>query len=304
MSAQVLNDELEEFLAHLRLERSYSDNTADAYRRDLERYLQDMANRGVSEPDDVTREHVTAHLKTLRGLGLADATVARAASAMRHFHKFLVRENLSKKDPTTHLKINRSQRKLPVYLTVEEAERLVESPDVRTPLGIRDRAMLELLWACGLRASELVTLKTTDALWEEGLLRVFGKGSKERVVPIGEEAIHWVRDEYLGGGIRDHLSKGLGRDRHTLFLSRNGRPLTRQMLNILVSRYAAAAKVRVEVTPHVFRHTFATHLVEAGADLRAVQEMLGHADISTTQIYTHLERAVLKRVHAEHHPRA
>jgi len=303
VSSRVLNDELEEFLAHLRLERSYSENTVNAYRRDLERYLQDMGARGVTAPDDISREHVTGHLKTLRELELADATVARTASAMRHFHKFLVRENLAKKDPTSHLRVVRSQRKLPVYLTVKEAKRLVESPDARTPLGIRDRAMLELLWACGLRVSELVALKTGDAFWEEELLRVFGKGSKERVVPIGEEAIHWVRDEYLGS-VREQFAKGMGRDKHVMFLSRNGRPLTRQMLNILISRYARNAGLKVQVTPHVFRHTFATHLVEAGADLRAVQEMLGHADISTTQIYTHLERSVLKRVHAEYHPRA
>jgi len=299
-----MRDELEEFLSHLRLERSYSENTAVNYRRDLERYLKDLAEQGVSETADIGRMEVTNHIQALRDLGLADTSVARAASAIRHFHKFLVRENLAKSDPTTHLKTSRTRQKLPKWLSVEQAETLVEAPDVKTPLGVRDRAMLELLWACGLRVSELIDLKLTDALWGEGLLRVFGKGSKERVVPIGEEAVHWVYERYLRGGVRDMFAKGMGRDHSVLFLSRNGRPLTRQMLNILINRYVRETGLKVSISPHVFRHTFATHLIEAGADLRAVQEMLGHVDISSTQIYTHLERGTLKRVHQEHHPRA
>jgi integrase/recombinase XerD len=303
MSAPILHEELEEFISHLRFERSYSENTVENYRRDLERYLADLAQQGVERAGDITRAHVTAHMSALRELELAETTAARAASALRHFHRFLLRESLAPSDPTSHLKSRSRSRRLPVWLTVEQAEAMVEAPDTRSKLGLRDRAMLELLWACGLRVSELVELQLRDAFWDEGLLRVTGKGGKERVVPIGEEAEHWVRERYLAE-VRPHLLKPHGRDEGAMFLSQNGRPLTRAMINKLVDKYARRAGLKVKVTPHVFRHTFATHLIEAGADLRAVQEMLGHADISTTQIYTHLERSTLASAYRKYHPRA
>jgi len=298
-----MRDELEEFLSHLALERSYSVNTVAAYRRDLERYLGDLGTHGVSEPGDVTRALVTGHLGVLRDLSLADTTVARSASAIRHFHRFLVREHLADTDPSTHLKQPRRAQRLPAYLSVADAERMMDAPDTANDLGQRDRAMLELLWACGLRVSELVTVRVTDLFLGEGFLRVFGKGSKERLVPIGEQAAYWVGDIYLKQGIRAGLAGGKQLDDNRLFLSRTGRPLTRDAVYKIIRGYATKLRLKVHVSPHVFRHTFATHLVEAGADLRAVQEMLGHADISTTQIYTHVERQTLKQEHRDFHPR-
>lgn len=298
-----MNAELEEYLAHLRLERARSANTVEGYRRDLERYLADLREAGVRSLADVGRGEVLKHLKRLRELGLAESSLARAASAIRGFHRFLHREGLLANNPAAMLSAPRPARKLPDYLSVEDAARLVEAPDTSTPLGVRDRAMFELLWACGLRVGELVALTLPDALWDQALLRVFGKGAKERLVPVGAAAIHWVRDRYLREGIRAGLAGGRGLDDGRLFLSVRGRPLTRQRVWQLLKSYAAPLKLRVEVTPHVFRHTFATHLVNAGADLRAVQEMLGHADIATTQIYTHLERDFLREVHRSFHPR-
>lgn len=306
-----LREELEEFITHLALERSYSPNTVESYRRDLKRYLTDLQQNDISNPDDISRKYVTAHLKLLRDIGLADASVARSISAIRHFHKFLERESLSQINPTTHLSSVQKSRKLPEYLSVAEAVKLVESPDITTDRGVRDRAMFELLWASGLRVSELISLGTKDCYWEDEFIRVFGKGSKERLVPVGDSAIKWVRDKYLSEGVRSrlaggrkHLPQGLGQDKGMLFLSINGRPLTRQALNISLKDYAASIGIRDKVSPHIFRHTFATHLVEAGADLRSVQEMLGHADISTTQIYTHLERQTLKEIYTDFHPRS
>ena len=181
--------------------------------------------------------------------------------------------------------------------------KMVEAPDTASPLGLRDRAIIEMLWACGLRVTELITLTLADCLWADGFLRVFGKGRKERYVPIGEEAVYWVRDRYLKDGIRSQLARGRGLDEGVLFLSNNGRPLTRQAIWIRLRGIAEPLRLSASITPHVFRHTFATHLIEAGANLRAVQEMLGHADISTTQIYTHLQQATLQQEHRDFHPR-
>ena len=298
-----MQDELEEFLSHLALERSYSGNTVSSYRRDLERYLVDMQERGAASTDQISRAFVTAHMGLLRDLGLADTTVARSASAISHFHRFLHRESLTPSDPTTHLKQPRSAQRLPTYLSVTDAERMMEAPDTGSDLGIRDRAMLEMLWACGLRVSELVGVALTDGFWRDGFLRIFGKGSKERLVPIGGTAVHWVHQVYLLGGVRAHLAGSKRLDDNRLFLSRTGRPMTRDAIYKMIRGYAEGLGLKVHVTPHVFRHTFATHLVEAGADLRAVQEMLGHADISTTQVYTHVERQTLQQEHRDFHPR-
>jgi integrase/recombinase XerD len=304
MELSPMTEELEEFISYIGLERSYSPNTVEAYRRDLERYLAFLAEMNINSIEDITRKSVTDHLVLLNDLGLADNTVARCAASIKHFHKFLLRENLVDFDPTTHLKARRRISRIPDYLSIEDAEKLVESPDLTNDLGLRDRAIFEMLWACGLRVSELINVRQTDCFWDDSFLRVFGKGNKERLVPIGESAVYWVKDRYLRDGARSRLTKGHAYHDNVLFLSRNGRPLTRQALNISLKKYAEPLKLNVKVSPHVFRHTFATHLVEAGADLRAVQEMLGHADISTTQIYTHIEKHTLKREHTDFHPRA
>ena len=300
--------EFEEYLGHIALERALSANTIAAYRQDLRRYLDNLERKGILEIGDVSRSDVSGHLRELRALGLAESSVARAASAIRRFHAFCAREEYSPSDPASDLPAPRRTKKLPEYLTVEEARRLVAAPtaelrDRENPVRVRDRAMLELLWACGLRVSELVSLTLEDGFWDDGFIRVLGKGLKERVVPVGDNAVYWVVNRYLGGRHRAFLSKGRGLDRNSLFLSVRGRPLTRDMVYKLIRRYAEPLDLRVHVSPHIFRHTFATHLIEAGADLRAVQEMLGHADVSTTQIYTHIERGFLKEVIRSFHPR-
>ncbi len=296
-----LQDELEEYLAHLSLERSYSEHTVAAYRRNLVRYLRHLA---PSDAGSITRDLVTEHMRFLSELGLAASSLAQASSAIKRFHRFLQREGLASQNPASHLKQSRGGRQLPRYMSVESAQRLVESPDTTTPLGLRDRAMMELLWACGLRVSELAGMRLQDGLWSEGLVRVTGKGSKQRLVPVGEEALYWVVEQYLRGAIRSELAGNRLLDDGALFLSRTGRPLTRDGIYKIIRKYAQPLKLSVHVTPHVFRHTFATHLVEAGADLRVVQEMLGHSDIATTQIYTHLERETIAAEYRQHHPRA
>jgi integrase/recombinase XerD len=299
----IMRDELAEFLSHLELERNYSSNTVEAYQRDLVRYLQHLADLGIRLPNDIHREQLNLHLKLLSDLGLVDTTRARSASAIKHFHRFLHRENLALTNPAASLRVPRRGRKLPEALGVEDAISLMETPDVSKPLGLRDRAILELLWACGLRVSELITLTLSDCLWTDDFLRVFGKGRKERYVPIGKEARYWIHDRYLKEGVRSQLAGGRGLDRGVLFLSNNGRPLTRQAIWIRLKAIAEPLDLSITISPHIFRHTFATHLVEAGADLRSVQEMLGHADIATTQIYTHLQRSTLQQEHREFHPR-
>ncbi|MBZ0265628.1 site-specific tyrosine recombinase XerD [bacterium] len=297
-------DELEEFLSHLRLERSLAQNTTDSYRRDLERYLEDMDVYGVVDVADIEKKHVIDHITLLRNVMLAESTVARATSAIRHFHRFLLLENLAKVNPTRGLPLPKVKQKLPEYLTIEDATRLVESPSLDTALGVRDRAMLELLWACGLRVSELVGLGLEDVFWDQQFIRVLGKGNKMRVVPIGKTAIEWVRDHYLKNGVRSELAKNRRQDQNMIFLSIRGRPLTRDAVYKIIRGYASSLRLHVHVTPHIFRHTFATHLINQGADIRIVQEMLGHADISSTQIYTHVEKEYLKEVHERCHPRA
>jgi len=304
MEEYPLKEELEEFLSHIKLERSFSDNTCDAYRRDIERYLLLLKEENINKCDHITRQMVTSFLKTLRDLGLADSSVARSAASIRHFHKFLFREKLSKINPASHIKSTKRIQRLPTYLKVDDAIKLVESPDISKDAGVRDRAILELLWACGLRVSELVNLTLNDVNWKDQFIRVFGKGSKERLVPVGDNAIEWIKDRYLLAGIRSKFTGNKGLDNNVIFLSVRGRPLTRDAVYKIIRKYAAPLRLDVHVTPHVFRHTFATHMIEAGADLRAVQEMLGHADISTTQIYTHIEKQILKQEHTDFHPRA
>ncbi len=298
-----MDEELQEFITHLQFERARAGNTVAAYRRDLQRYLADLQSRGRTTVQQITRQDVISHLELLKDLGLATTSLAQTASAIRHFHKFLTRIGLTEKNPTTGLPLPPIQHSLPEYLTIEQASQLVEAPDTQKPIGLRDRAMFELLWACGLRVSELVGLRLTDGYWDEGFIRVFGKGSKERLVPVGAAAIHWVHNLYILQGGRAALEGGKRRDAGVIFLSVHGRPLTRNAVNKILRAYAQSLHLKVKVTPHVFRHTFATHLINDGADIRAVQEMLGHADISSTQIYTHVERDFLKKVHQQCHPR-
>ena len=289
---------LDRFLEHLVVERGLAQNTLDAYRRDLTRYAAYLRGRkqAVTALD---RTVIPRYLLALREAGLNPRSVARHLSAIRQFHRFLVREGIVTEDPTAHLESPRPWRRLPGVLSRAEVERLLAPRPLQSPQAFRDRAMLEVLYASGLRVSELVGLRLSDLDFNVGVVRVLGKGNKERLVPLGDAAIESLR-AYLTQA-RPLLERR--RAVPHLFLGRHGRGLTRQMFWILLGRYVRAAGITKRVTPHTLRHSFATHLLEGGADLRVVQLMLGHADIGTTQIYTHVSRARLKAIHAKYHPR-
>jgi len=299
MELEQMEQFLTQFVDYLTLERGLAQNSIDAYETDVTRYLKFLAHRGIEDPTQATQGDILRLLYQLRDSGLQPATLARNLSAIRTFYCFLAAQGLSQSDPTQHLDPPKLGRKLPSVLNTWEVERLLAQPDVTKPLGIRDRAMLELLYATGLRVSELLALRCCNLLFREGLVRTFGKGSKERVVPVGQKAIEWVT-RYLTD-VRPRLCKGDSQD--VLFLNRRGHPMSRMGLWKILRRYVRIARIEKKVSPHTLRHSFATHLLEGGADLRAVQEMLGHADISTTQIYTHLDREYLKEVHRTFHPR-
>jgi integrase/recombinase XerD len=285
---------LRAFLDSLAVERGLSANTLQAYRRDLLHHLRFLLSRGIGEATGVKESHLIAYLGQLRRSAAAPATVMRKLSALRAFYRHLVREERIPADPTTNLPPARLLRRLPSVLTIAEVKDLLRQPDVNTRRGLRDRAMLELLYAAGLRVSESVGLKRGDLNLELGLVRCVGKGSKERIVPVGAPALAAVR-AYLAAR-RDAAAP--------LFLGNKGRPLTRVAFWRIISRYARQAGIRTPVSPHTLRHSFATHMLEGGADLRAIQELLGHADIATTQIYTHISVDRLREVYQAYHPRA
>jgi integrase/recombinase XerD len=290
---------LDLFLEHVTVERGLRQNSLEAYRRDLDRYLDHLAAHGQAATA-LDRTVVPRYLLALREAGLAPRSVSRHLSAIRQFHRFLVRQGVAAEDPTAHVESPKPWRRLPGVLSAEEVERLLAIPQPTTPAGLRDRAILEVMYASGLRVSEVVGLRLAHLDLGVGILRVVGKGDKERMVPVGDMALDSVRD-YLSRG-RPALAKEPPAEQ--LFLGRHGRGLTRQTVWHLITRCAKAAGIVKPVTPHTLRHSFATHLVERGADLRSVQLMLGHADIGTTQIYTHLSRSHLKAVYDKFHPRA
>lgn len=289
------------FLDYLNYEKGLSANTRTAYRRDLEKlqhFLQE--NYSVSEPEDITREHILAFLSWQLDQGAEHSSMARSLSSIRAFYRFLFLEGYTKKNPTLNIDTPKIKRKLPVVLSIEEVDKLMEAPKVTTPLGIRDRAMLELLYGTGIRVSELLDLQLDDINTTAGFLRCIGKGRKERILPVNQTSIFWIQN-YLAKS-RNFLAKhSLERK---LFLNARGSRMSRQGFFKILANYAGKAQLNKEVTPHTIRHSFATHLLENGADLRTVQELLGHADISTTQIYTHLTKTHLREVFQMYHPRA
>jgi integrase/recombinase XerD len=290
---------LEGFADFLALESGHSRNTVEAYLRDLRRLAEFAASKGVREPGQVTRALLRDFVYLLKDVGLSPATIRREISAIRTYYTFLVGEGRVAADPSDRLESPRRGRSLPDILSVAEIERLLAAPNVDQPLAWRDRALLELGYGAGLRVSELCGLATTDLLLADNLVRVFGKGGKERLVPMGRTVIGAV-SVYLHQ-LRPELDRGASGGR--LLLNARGRPLSRVGAWGIVKLAAARAGIRKRVTPHTLRHSFATHLLEGGADLRAVQEMLGHADLSTTQIYTHVDREYLRSVHKQFHPR-
>ncbi|MHA7631103.1 site-specific tyrosine recombinase XerD [Corallococcus sp. M7] len=291
---------LDAFIAFIRAERGLSGKTVDAYAADLTVYFEDLRSRGKEDVARVTQEDVLAHLVTLGKRGLGRRSQARHLAALRVFHRFLVAERMADKDPTEDVDTPKSPRKLPVFLTLEEVEQLLAAPDARTVTGLRDKAMIEVLYATGLRVTELCTLELNNVQLTSGYLVTKGKGSKERIVPLGRVAIEIVQ-EYLSRSRPELLGK---RQADALFVTPRGEGFTRQGFWKLLKRYALKAGILKPLSPHKLRHSFATHLVERGADLRAVQQMLGHADLATTQIYTHVNSARLRKVYDEFHPRS
>jgi integrase/recombinase XerD len=295
----VLADLIREFLQYLALERGLSANTLESYGRDLHDY-DAFLSQGARGEDPASSAAVIAYLTALREAGRSNATVARRLAALRAFYSYLDRYHGWAFNPIRHVESPKLERKLPHVLSVAEVEAIVTQPDTHHPTGLRDRAMLELLYATGMRVSELLGLRLEDWNPDPPRLRCRGKGGRERVLPVGEIALDMV-ERYVRHGRRYLLR---GRDPGVLFLNRRGGRMTRQGFWKIVKKYAEQAGIRKIITPHTLRHSFATHLLERGADLRAVQELLGHADISTTQIYTHVSRRRIRQAYDEAHPRA
>jgi integrase/recombinase XerD len=287
----------DQFIHHLRVERGLSQNTIEAYSRDLKRFLQFLDQKNLS-PLKVTQDHVTLYMASLEG-ALSRRSAARNLSAIKMFFRFLVSDERIGQSPVRLLNTPKIPQKLPEVLTHQEVDLLLSTPDPFRPKGQRDKAMLELLYATGLRVSELIGLTITGVNLEAGFVRTIGKGSKERMVPMGAKALQALRD-YLGEG---RITLLRGKTSGFLFLNIRGNPMTRQGFWKIIKQYGLEANINKKITPHSLRHSFASHLLEFGADLRSVQVMLGHADISTTQIYTHVTRERLKQIHEKHHPR-
>jgi len=293
-----MHDWLDQFMNHLTVERRLSANTLEGYSRDINRFVSFLESRGRSSAAQCNTEDIVAFLARIRQEGLAASSCARALSAVRTFFRFLVGERLLEQSPLRLVESPRRVRRLPGVLSLHEVEQILEAPNKETPEGIRDLAMLELMYATGLRVSELVRLKTHQVNLDVGYVIPLGKGTKERIVPMGTASLRSLQ-HYLEGA---RLALLKGRQISFLFVTRRGRPMTRQWFWKLIQRYAWACRIERKISPHTLRHSFATHLLAGGADLRSVQSMLGHVDISTTEIYTHVTRERLKEIHKKSHP--
>ena len=293
-------EQLQDYLLYAKIERNLSPTTLVAYQTDLTRYLFYLTEAGIQELDSVRPPHLREYTRWLTGLSLSAASIQRSCSAVRGFHRFLLAEKRVSRDPTTFLESPKLPKRLPRVLEVAEIDALLAAVDTEKPLGVRDRSILSLLYACGLRVSELIGLRLTYFMREAEMVRVTGKGAKERLVPVGKRAMDEL-ETYIYT-VRPVLARK-GRNAGEIYLNARGKPLSRMGVWNILAKWAAVAGIRKELSPHTLRHSFATHLLEGGADLRAIQEMLGHADISTTQVYTHLDRSYLKEVHHQYHPR-
>ena len=291
---------VKEFISILRYEKNLSDNTAKSYQSDLKRLLEYSVEKNINDWNQITSRTLAEFFETLRKKNISSATTARYMTSFKKFFLFLEENNFVEKNPTITLGKVKLSRKLPSVLSVDEIEKVLNAPNPGNKSGLRDKAILELFYSSGLRVSELINLKINDLYFEEEVVRVFGKGSKERIVPMGSSAIKWIK-EYLikARPLFEKKDKSQG----YIFLNNRGTKISRMTIWKLVDHYGKEAGLQKEIHPHLFRHSFATHLLEGGADLRAVQEMLGHSDISTTQIYTHVDRQYIKQIHKDHHPR-
>jgi integrase/recombinase XerD len=291
---------LEEFLNYLTVERGLSKNTIAAYKNDLEHFIARMESMGAKDLNRIKRQDITSYMLYLKDKGIGSNSISRALVAIKMLYRFLVQEHLVKEDVSGVIESPKLIRGLPDVLSTDEVDKLLSGPDLRDPVGIRDKAALELMYASGMRVSEVVELTKDGVNLDVGFLKCRGKGDKERVVPIGKKAKEAVT-RYLEK-VRPGLLKGK-EDPH-MFISRLGKKVSRQTFWKMIKRYAKQARIKKDITPHTLRHSFATHLLEHGADLRVVQEMLGHADIATTQLYTHIDKTRLKSIHKQFHPRA
>ena len=290
---------IDEYLNFLAIEKGVSLNTLEAYSRDLTRYMGFMEDRGTVGIRTITANDVIAFLGNLRNNGLTPNSVNRTLAALRGFYKYLLREKVIENNPVAHIELAKIWMRLPDTLSRAEMDHLLEQAVADSPLGMRDRAMLELMYATGIRVSELISISMNSINWQVGFLIVLGKGNKERIVPVGQPALTFIT-RYISEGRSKLLKRTMS---NVLFVNRSGTGLTRQGFWKIVKKYATKAGLENKVHPHTFRHSFATHLLEGGADLRSVQVMLGHSDISTTQIYTHVTRERLKDIHKKYHPR-
>jgi len=291
---------IKEFITILRYEKNLSDNTTESYQRDINKLVEFLKKNSITDLDQVDSKIISQFFNIQRKEGLSSSTTARYMTSIKRFFQFLEDNNYIHKNPTITLSKVKISRKLPEVLSFCEVDKILQMPKVDDVAGLRDKAILELLYSSGLRVSELINLKVNDLFFDDEIVRVLGKGSKERIVPMGSSAIEWIKKYLLHS--RPSLEKKMKSQNH-LFLNKKGTKLSRMAIWQIVDKYSKEAGIEKEVHPHIFRHSFATHLLEGGADLRAVQEMLGYADISTTQIYTHVDRNYIKQVHREHHPR-
>lgn len=296
-----MEKELKDYYSFLKFEKGLAKNTLDSYKHDLKIYVTFMNSIGISKFSDIKSSDLEAFVLELSELYYSSATIARYIASIRGLHSFLFSTNKVSADITELIEAPQVDRKLPEVLSYEMIEEILSQIDVTTPLGIRDRAMIELLYACGLRVSELINLRFSDIFFDDEIITIFGKGSKERVIPIGTEAIKWL-DTYEKKA-RTFLLKDV-KEEGIVFLNQRGKKITRMGVWKIIDKYVKQTTINFSVHPHSFRHAFATHLLEGGADLRVVQEMLGHSSITTTQIYTHLDKSYIKEVHKSFHPRA
>jgi integrase/recombinase XerD len=291
---------LDSFLSYLAVEKGLSENTLESYGRDVKSFIRYVEENGPGSADEIKYNHILDYLSSFKDKGSNATTVVRSIVSLRQFFKYLLLEKIIDEDPAAHIRTPKMKKGIPGVITLDEVERILGAPDEATPEGLRDASMLEVLYATGIRVSELVGLKLNDVNFELGFVVVYGKGSKERVVPIGDKARSKLL-EYLDTS-RPALLKS--RDSKALFVTRLGRGMTRQGFWKIIKHHGLTAGITKKISPHTLRHSFATHLLERGADLRTIQLMLGHSDISTTQIYTHVESERLKVIHKKYHPRS
>lgn len=300
MNKNHLGELVDYFLFYLDIDRGFSENTKVSYKNDLMKFVAFLENKGLNDFKVVDLQIIQDFLKDLHHSKLSTATIARLLSTLKHFFRFMILQRVISKNPLDYVDTPKIQRNLPDFLTVEEVENFLNAVDVSSPVGVRDRAIVEVLYGCGLRVSELINLKIRDILLDFEVIKIYGKGKKERIVPIGKSALFWI-NEYINRSrfifIKDKPTPDV------LFLNQKGKKFSRMGIWKILHKYAVKIGLENKVHPHIFRHSFATHMINAGANIRIVQEMLGHSDISTTQIYTHISKEVLQEVYRSYHPR-